>query len=88
MSKEYNDLVGPRADEQESKIIEDINAAGQPIYLAFLKDPEALRVTADEIQDAKNAFKEMQEKSPEVISMCKHKTLDECRELVYPSQAA
>lgn len=73
-------LVGPRSDDEREKNLEqEVNEQGQPLYMAFLADPEALSVSADEIQDAKNAFAQLKDKHPEVISMCAHKKIDECK---------
>lgn len=86
MNNSHEDLVGPRAHERSGKVIEDVDSKGVALYFAFLSDE--LTHTADEIQDAKNAFQRMKEDKPEVILMCAHKTVDECRELINPAEAA
>lgn len=61
---------------------------GQPLWMAFLEDPDAISISKEEAQDAKNALVQMQSTSAETISLCKHKTIKECAELIHPAQAA
>lgn len=80
-NNEMENLVGPRTEDKEQKQdIEDVSSDGQPLWMAFLDDPEALSITKEEVQDAKNALIVTQSKEPEVIEMCKRKTISECRD--------
>ena len=88
MSNPYEELVGPRAEDRNEAVVEDVAENGEPLWMAFLNDPEAITLSKEEVQDAKNAFAIVQNTRPEVISLCKHKTIKECREIVHPAQAA
>lgn len=75
---EYNDLVGPRADDRGEKAPEDTSSDGRPLWEAFLDDPDAPVVSPNEVHAAKNAFDEAKEKHPDVIEMCQREPLSEC----------
>lgn len=62
------------------KVPEDITTDGQPIWMAFLGDPEALSVSPDEVQMAKNAVASA---SPEVIDNCRRVPIKECIDEVH-----
>ncbi len=79
---EFENLVGNRSQDDKEKEQDDVNTEGQPLYMAFLADPEAVNVTKEEIQDAKNALLELQNQHPEVVSLCRHRSIPECLEAV------
>ena len=81
MEKFEDSLVGPRSDEREIDILsEEAAANGEPLWIAFLSDPDAINLSKEEVEDAKNALAEMKQSRPEVIKMCAHKTISDCRE--------
>jgi hypothetical protein len=56
-----------------------------------LRDPLVQRVdvlendlspSPDEVHDAKNAFAQLKNEHPEVVSMCAHKKIDECKTII------
>lgn len=55
-------LIGPQSDEREERVIEDVDSSGQPLWMAFLADPEALTINSDEVGDAKKCLREFQKK--------------------------
>ena len=74
-------LVGPRSDERESETLpEEVANNGEPLWMAFLSDPEAINLSKEDVEDAKNALVEMKNRHPEIIKMCAHKTINDCRE--------
>ncbi len=77
-------LVGPRSHEREESIdlLEDVAISGEPLWMAFLDNPEALSISKEEVQAAKNALIEMQNQQPEVIKMCTHKSIEECKDMI------
>lgn len=83
MENEMENLVGPRSDERLEETPEETAADGTPLWMAFLKDPEALVVEPNEVQDAKNALVRARVEHPEIISMCKHKTIQECAQTLH-----
>lgn len=82
-------MVGPQAEDRENvHLSEEVNEKGQPLWMAFLADPEALSISSDEVQDAKNAFTSFKNEHSEVISMCAHKKIEECKNLIESAQSA
>lgn len=73
----YNELVGSRPEDKEL-VLQDQTADGKMLYEAFL-NPEALSWSKEEVEEAKNKLIEMQTVHPEIIQMCAHKNIDECR---------
>lgn len=88
MNTHEQPLVGPQAEDRDEQIDAEMTGSGQPLWMAFLADPEALTVSKEEVQDAKNALQRMQSEKPDTISLCKHKTIEECRDMIHPAQAA
>ena len=75
-------LIGPQSDEREERVIEDVDSSGQPLWMAFLADPEALTINSDEVGDAKNAYENFKKSKPEVIKMCARKTIEEFQDII------
>ena len=89
MSNQYENLVGPRPEDREETVLEDVTEGGQPLWMACLNDPEALSITKEEVEEAKNALAIAKDTNPEVISLCKHKkTPQECKDMIHTAQAA
>lgn len=81
MSIENNEIgIDERSEDQPEKIVEDVNEKGVPLYMAFLADPNAITVSKEEVQDAKNLLLQVQTERPEVIEICKHSSIPECVE--------
>lgn len=78
----YEDIVGPKPEDRE-QIIEDVTADGQPLYMAFLADPEAPHISHEEVEAAKNALQRAKSEQAEVIKMCQRKPLNECIEDIH-----
>ena len=79
----FEDLIGPKPEDREQNTLEDeVAANGEPLWMAFLEDPNALSVSKEEVEEAKNELAQMKNKQPEVIKMCAHKSIQECKELV------
>ncbi len=103
--QEYGDLVGPRSDERGERELGDVDKNGTDLWVAFL-DPNALVDRSGDAQDAKNAFTAFKAENPEIvekykkgtldefrkaITVCKHKSPEECDEIMRssgPAQAA
>lgn len=76
-------LVGSRPEDQsEGKSDGSQTKEGQAIYMALLEDPDALVISKEEIEIAKNRLEVVKDKHPEVIQMCAHKSLEECRTII------
>lgn len=88
MNNQYENLVGPQPEDREETVLEDVTETGQPLWMAFLNDPESLSITKEEVEEAKNALAIAKDANPEAISLCKHKTIRECKEMIHPAQAA
>jgi predicted aconitase len=83
MENYREDLVGPRSeDHKNNTLAEEVSANGEPLWMAFINDPEALSLSKDDVQDAKNALAEMKTQQPEIIKMCAHKSIEECKDIV------
>jgi predicted aconitase len=83
MEKYEENLVGPRSEDRESDTLaEEVAANGEPLWMAFINDPEALSLSKEDVQDAKNALAEMKTQQPEIIKMCAHKSIQECKDIV------
>ncbi len=80
-------LVSPRPEDQETTKIEDVSETGEPLWMAFLGDHEALTISSDEVEMAKNAYDEFKTGHSEVIEMCTRKPLTECKSLIEESMA-
>ena len=80
--QKYENLVGDKPEDRE-KEMDDVTSDGQPIWMAFLNDPESVNVSASEVQDAKNAVIEAQKTAPEVINNCRRMSINECVEEVH-----
>ena len=74
-----NPLVGLKHEDMIEKAPEDITADGQPIYMAFLEDPNDANVSLEEIQEAKNAAMNAKE---DLIDKCRLVPFNECIEEV------
>lgn len=82
------DLIGPRSDERGERIIEDRDVNNQPLYFAFLRNPDAIVEDEDDHRNAKEEYARAKAEKPEIIKMCARKTYDECRNLINPAKAA
>ncbi len=80
--KEQEELVGPRPEDNERSEKEELTSNGEPLWMAFLSDPDAITITPDEVHEAKNAFAQMKQLHPEVIQMCTRKSPQECKTLI------
>lgn len=69
------ELIGGKPEDNSEKAPENVTADGQPIWMAFLGNPEALSVSPDEVQAAKNA---VETANPEVIDNCRRVPIKEC----------
>lgn len=78
---ENENLVGPRSDEREERIFDDVNEQGQPLWMAFI-DLESPTMSKEEVQNAKNMLAELKNKNPQIIEMCAHKNIDECKDII------
>lgn len=72
-------LVGPQIEDRE-KEMEDMTADGQPIWMAFLENPEALSISPDEAQTAKNAAETA---DPKILNNCRRVPIKECIDEVH-----
>ncbi len=86
MKNQFEDLVGPRSEDREEKILDEVAADGQPLWMAFLADPEALSISKEEVEDAKNALIEAQGDNAIVVALCKNKTIPECKTMLQSSE--
>ena len=80
-------LIGPNPEDQETTKIEDVSETGEPLWMAFLEDHEALTISSDEVEVAKNAYDDFKTEHAEVIAMCARKPLTECKSLIEESMA-
>ncbi|HVY36001.1 MAG TPA: hypothetical protein VG982_01840 [Candidatus Paceibacterota bacterium] len=81
-NNDLENIVGPQAEDRPESVDETVMANGQPLWMAFLDNPDALVISPDEVQDAKNAFAQFQREKPETISQCQNKSIDECRKII------
>jgi len=77
-----DDLIGPRSDEREERVISDVTEDGKPMWMAYLTDPDALVDDPSDVHQAKNAYAEALQKDPETISMCARVPMDECVKII------
>lgn len=73
------DLVGPRSDEVIEKSPQDVTVDGKPIWMAFLGDPDAINISREEAEAAKNALNNA---PADIVDSCRRVPLNECIEKV------
>jgi hypothetical protein len=79
MENPREDLVGPRNEDVVERVPEDTTVDGKPIWMAFLEDPEAINLSKEETEAAKNALNNA---PADVVDMCRRVPLNECIEKV------
>lgn len=50
--------------------------------MAFLSDPDAINLSKEEVQDAKNALIALKNEHPEVVSICSKKKINDCKTVI------
>ncbi|MSU45374.1 MAG: hypothetical protein EXS47_01965 [Candidatus Zambryskibacteria bacterium] len=76
--------VGPESEDRESRVTPELVqlSEGQPLYHAFLRDPDAITVSTDEVHSAKSRLYQIIATNPEAVVSCNGKTIDEARAIL------
>lgn len=72
------DLVLKGPEDKAKRSPQNTTSDGQPLYFAFLANPDAPMHSSDEMHEAKNALDKAMKEKPDVILMCQRLPLVEC----------